>query len=103
MGRSAGASEAMAPFCRGYGSVMARVDYTGSARTYRAARALPPGILATWSAAVARPGLPRPALVLDLGAGPGGFVAPLADWFAAPGVARAPSTAIRSRARHPWR
>jgi SAM-dependent methyltransferase len=78
---------------------MARVDYTESAGTYRAARTLPPGILAPWSAAVARAGLPHPALVLDLGAGPGGFVAPLADWFAAPVVAVEPSPAMRGEAR----
>jgi SAM-dependent methyltransferase len=78
---------------------MARVDYTGSAGTYRASRTLPPEILATWSHAIARAGLPHPALVLDVGAGPGGFVAPLADWFAARVVAIEPSAAMRDEAR----
>jgi len=78
---------------------MARVDYTASAGTYRAARTLPPEILAPWSAAIARARLPHPDLVLDVGAGPGGFVAPLADWFAAPVVPVEPSAAMRDEAR----
>jgi ubiquinone/menaquinone biosynthesis C-methylase UbiE len=78
---------------------MARVDYTGSAGTYRASRTLPPEILATWPDAIARARLPHPVLVLDVGAGPGGFVASLADWFAAPVVAIEPSAAMRDEAR----
>jgi SAM-dependent methyltransferase len=78
---------------------MARVDYTGSAGTYRASRTLPPEILATWPDANARARLPHPVLVLDVGAGPGGFVAALADWFATPVVAIEPSAAMRDEAR----
>lgn len=61
---------------------MARVDYTGSAGTYRASRTLPEEILATWSDAITRARLPHPVLVLDVGAGPGGFVAALAGALA---------------------
>jgi SAM-dependent methyltransferase len=78
---------------------MARVDYTGGARDYRAARTLPPEVAAAWGATLAAARLPRPALVLDVGAGPGGFVDLLAGWFGAPVVAVEPSPAMRGEAR----
>jgi SAM-dependent methyltransferase len=78
---------------------MARVDYTDRAQAYRVARTLPSEVLAAWTATVADARLPRPALVLDVGAGPGGFIAPLASWFGAPVVAIEPSPAMRREAR----
>jgi SAM-dependent methyltransferase len=88
----------MAPFCPDYGSVMARVDYTDRAAAYRAARTLAPDVLAAWTATITGARLPRPSLVLDVGAGPGGFLAPLADWFSAPVLAIEPSPAMRAEA-----
>ncbi|HEY7072868.1 MAG TPA: class I SAM-dependent methyltransferase [Acidimicrobiales bacterium] len=79
---------------------MARVDYTDRAHAYRVARTLPAEVLAAWTATVVDARLPRPELVLDVGAGPGGFVAPLVSWFGAPVVAIEPSPAMRTEARH---
>jgi SAM-dependent methyltransferase len=88
---------------------VARIDYAGQADAYRAARTVPPAVLAEWDAAVARLTLPRPERVLDLGAGPGGWVDPLVRWFGAPVVAIEPSAAMREEAavagvgvRHPY-
>lgn len=77
---------------------MARVDYTDSAGAYRRARTLPPQVLAAWRDAVVGLELPLPARVLDLGAGPGGFLDPLREWFGAPVVAIEPSEGMRSEA-----
>jgi SAM-dependent methyltransferase len=88
---------------------VARVDYTGQADAYRRSRTLPPAVLARWQAAVHVAGLPRPTTVLDLGAGPGGFLDPLTSWFGSPVVAVEPSGAMRAEAlatgvaeRHPY-
>jgi len=78
---------------------MTRVDYTDRAHAFRMARTLPAEVLAAWTGTIAGARLPRPALVLDVGAGPGGFVAPLASWFGAPVVAIEPSPAMRTEAR----
>jgi len=78
---------------------MARVDYTAGAAAYRAARTLPAEVLAVWQHAIAQLDLPRPQRVLDLGAGPGGFLDPLAAWFDALIVAVEPSAAMRDTAR----
>jgi SAM-dependent methyltransferase len=77
---------------------VARVDYTGEAGTYRRARTLPPAVLAVWQRAVADLGLPRGGTVVDLGAGPGGFLEPLHEWFDARVVAVEPSVAMRAEA-----
>jgi SAM-dependent methyltransferase len=86
-----------------------RIDYTGAAGAYRAARTLPPEVMAAWDAAVAAAALPRPERVLDLGAGPGGFLDALARWSGAPVVAVEPSAAMQAEAaaagvsgRHPY-
>jgi len=78
---------------------MARVDYTAGAAAYRAARTLPADVLAVWQHAIAQLDLPRPQRVLDMGAGPGGFLDPLAEWLDAPIVAVEPSAAMRDTAR----
>jgi len=77
---------------------MARVDYTGQADEYRRSRTLPPDVMERWRVAIADAAL-RPELVLDLGAGPGGFLDPLGEWFAAPVIALEPSLAMRAEAR----
>lgn len=84
---------------------MARVDYTDQAAAYRRARTVPADVLSAWGEAV-RPIAhaleadgPRGDLVLDLGAGPGGFVDPLAAWFDRPVVAVELSEAMRAEAR----
>jgi SAM-dependent methyltransferase len=81
-----------------------RIDYEGQARVFRRARTLPPDVLAAWSAVIAAlaPAAAPCRLVIDLGAGPGGFLAPLQDWFG-PGaavLAVEPSAAMRSEAAH---
>jgi ubiquinone/menaquinone biosynthesis C-methylase UbiE len=78
---------------------VARIDYTKGADAYRAARTVPPAVLAAWDVADERLALPRAERVLDLGAGPGGWLEPLARWFGAPVVAVEPSTAMRDEAR----
>jgi SAM-dependent methyltransferase len=87
---------------------VARVDYTGGAGAYRAARTLPAGVLSRWRAAVTGLALPRGGRVLDVGAGPGGFLDALAGWFEASVVAVEPWAAQRAAAadagtadRHP--
>lgn len=77
---------------------VARVDYQGNAGTFRTHRTLPPDVLAVWKEAVVRAAGPAPGRVLDLGAGTGGFLEPLADWFGAPVVAVEPSAAMRDEA-----
>jgi ubiquinone/menaquinone biosynthesis C-methylase UbiE len=78
---------------------VARVDYTDTASAYRRARTLPPAALAAWTGAL---GSLQPAgpvgRVLDVGAGPGGFVEPLREWFGAPVVAVEPSAGMRREA-----
>lgn len=77
---------------------MPRVEYRDRAGAYRTARTLPAEVLAVWREVVADVGPPVPARVLDVGAGPGGFLAPLARWARAPVVAVEPSAAMRSDA-----
>jgi SAM-dependent methyltransferase len=76
-----------------------RVDYERRAGAYRRARTLSPEILARWSDAVAPFADPSAERVLDLGAGTGQFVEPLAEWFAADVVAVEPSDAMRAELR----
>lgn len=75
-----------------------RVDYTETAAAYRRARTLPVQALAAWAAAIGALDLAPPRRVADIGAGPGGFLRPLAEWFGAPVVAVEPSAAMRSDA-----
>jgi SAM-dependent methyltransferase len=87
---------------------MARVDYTERAGAYRRARTLPPEVLGAWADAVGpvasaasaerREAAGRRGVVLDLGAGPGGYLDPLVEWFAAPVVAIELSAAMRAEA-----
>lgn len=77
---------------------MSRVDYSDGADAYRRARTLPPDVLAVWRAAVEAVPLPGCRRVLDVGAGPGGFLEPLHSWFAAPIVAIEPSPSMRADA-----
>ncbi|HZM31413.1 MAG TPA: class I SAM-dependent methyltransferase [Acidimicrobiales bacterium] len=88
---------------------MTRIDYSGAAAAYRAARTLPPEVMARWDATMAAAGLPPARRVLDLGAGPGGFLGALARWSGAPVVAVEPQAAMRAEAvaagtaaRHPY-
>lgn len=75
-----------------------RVDYGGGAGAYRRARALPPEVLAQWGNAVGSVGITA-RRVLDLGAGPGGFLEPLQAWLhAGTVVAVEPSSAMRDEA-----
>ena len=75
-----------------------RVDYGGAAAAYRRARTLPPAVLGRWEAAVGSLGV-RADRVLDVGAGPGGFLEPLRSWLAAATVVAAePSAAMRAEA-----
>lgn len=77
---------------------VARVDYDETAAAYRRARNLPVEAVAAWTTAVRALALPPARLVADVGAGPGGFLAPLAAWFGAPVVAVEPSPAMRTEA-----
>jgi SAM-dependent methyltransferase len=86
-----------------------RIDYSDAAAAYRAARTLPPAVMARWDATMAAAGLPSARRVLDLGAGPGGFLDALARWSGAPVVAVEPQAAMRAEAaaagtaaRHPY-
>jgi SAM-dependent methyltransferase len=76
-----------------------RIDYTGRAGDFRAARTLPVQVAARWTAAVRALDLPAPGPVLDLGAGPGGFLGLLDAWFGPPVLAAEPSPAMRDEAR----
>jgi SAM-dependent methyltransferase len=77
---------------------VARVDYTDTAEAYRRARTLPGEVLDVWRSSVEALRIPQPKTVLDLGAGPGGFLGPLEDWFHAPVVAIEPSASMRATA-----
>lgn len=79
-------------------SPVARVDYTGRADAYARSRNLPEAVLTEWAAAINRLLLPQAGMVLDLGAGPGGFLDALAEWSGASVVAIEPSPAMRARA-----
>jgi SAM-dependent methyltransferase len=76
-----------------------RVDYSDSAEAYRRARTLPAEVLDVWRSAIEALEIPPARRVLDVGAGPGGFLDPLVDWFSAPVVAVEPSTAMRAAAQ----
>jgi ubiquinone/menaquinone biosynthesis C-methylase UbiE len=76
--------------------VSRRVDYECSAGAYRRARTLSPEILARWTDAVTPFADGHTQRVLDLGAGTGQFVGPLATWFDAAVVAVEPSDAMRA-------
>jgi ubiquinone/menaquinone biosynthesis C-methylase UbiE len=80
---------------------MARIDYERGAAAYREARTLPAAVLERWDEALRAitTTAPRPsAPVLDVGAGTGQFLDPLARWFAASVVALEPSPAMRAEA-----
>jgi ubiquinone/menaquinone biosynthesis C-methylase UbiE len=77
---------------------VARVDYTGRAEDYRAGRTPPAGVLRSWAQTLVALDLPEPDRVLDVGAGPGGFLDPLAEWSGAPVVAVEPSASMRAEA-----
>jgi SAM-dependent methyltransferase len=88
---------------------MPRVDYTTTAAAFRRARTLPPAVLARWTDAAATLDLGPVDRVLDLGAGPGGFLDSLVEWFGAPALALEPSAGMRAEAadtgataRHPY-
>ena len=87
-----------------YGAPVARVDYSDRAGAYRSARTLPAAVLRSWDEAVrpiaaARAGAPGAGVVLDLGAGPGGFLDPLAEWFGGRVVAVEIADAMRAEAQ----
>jgi SAM-dependent methyltransferase len=99
----------MPPIVPWQGGEVTRIDYSGAAAAYRAARTLPPAVMARWDATMAGAGLPPARRVLDLGAGPGGFLDALARWSGAPVVAIEPQSAMRAEAaaagvvaRHPY-
>lgn len=72
---------------------MSRVDYDRGAGAYRAGRTLPDDILGSWRVAV-QAAAPRGGRVLDLGAGTGQFLGPLARWLDAQVVGVEPSTVL---------
>ena len=75
-----------------------RVDYGRGAHAYRQARSLPPEVLAPWATAVRSLGITSRRL-LDVGAGPGGFLEPVAEWLGATTtVAVEPSAVMRGEA-----
>ena len=78
---------------------MGRIDYSGRAGAFRAARTLPAEVAEQWTAVVKGLDLEVTGPVLDLGAGTGGFLDLLTDWFGAPVVAAEPSAAMRDDAR----
>ncbi|HEV2069182.1 MAG TPA: class I SAM-dependent methyltransferase [Acidimicrobiales bacterium] len=77
---------------------MAGVDYRDRAGDYRTARTLPGAVLAAWHEVIEDVDPPAPARVLDVGAGPGGFLALLSRWSGGPVVAVEPSAAMRTEA-----
>ena len=75
-----------------------RVDYGGGAGAYRNARTPPPEVLDRWRVAVESLDISAPSLI-DLGAGPGGFLAPVSSWLQARRVvAVEPSESMRAEA-----
>jgi SAM-dependent methyltransferase len=79
---------------------VSQVDYDDAAAdAYRRGRTLPPEVLVPWGAALAGLGLPPGRRILDLGAGPGQFAAPLQHWLGGPVVAVEPAPAMRAQAR----
>ncbi|HEV2069468.1 MAG TPA: class I SAM-dependent methyltransferase [Acidimicrobiales bacterium] len=77
---------------------MAGVDYRDRAGDYRTARTLPAAVLAAWHEVLENTDPPVPARVLDVGAGPGGFLTLLSRWSHGPVVAVEPSGAMRTEA-----
>jgi SAM-dependent methyltransferase len=75
------------------------IDYERGARAFRRARTLPPAILDSWRRAVTGLDLPTGGRVLDLGAGTGQFLDPLAEWLDATVVGVEPSPAMRAEAQ----
>jgi SAM-dependent methyltransferase len=75
------------------------IDYERGARAFRRGRTLPAAILDSWRRAVTGLGLPTGGRVLDLGAGTGQFLGPLAEWLDASVVGVEPSPAMRAEAR----
>jgi SAM-dependent methyltransferase len=74
------------------------IDYERGAEAYRRSRTLPPAILESWRRAVDGLGLPAGGHVLDLGAGTGQFLRPLAEWLDSSVVGVEPSPAMRANA-----
>jgi ubiquinone/menaquinone biosynthesis C-methylase UbiE len=82
-------------------SVEARVtgiDYDQAAAAYRSGRTLPPDILEAWRQAV-MPHVGVGGRVLDVGAGTGQFLRPLAEWLDARVVGVEPSAGMRAQAQ----
>jgi ubiquinone/menaquinone biosynthesis C-methylase UbiE len=74
------------------------IDYDRGAAAYRSARTLPTHILDAWRAVVVVHA-PRGGSVLDVGAGTGQFLRPLAEWLEARVVGVEPSAGMRAEAR----
>lgn len=77
---------------------MGAIDYSGRAAEFRRRRTPPPAVLDVLGRTIVEWGLGAGPPVLDLGAGPGAFVAPLHRWFGGPVVAVEPSPAMRAEA-----
>jgi ubiquinone/menaquinone biosynthesis C-methylase UbiE len=73
------------------------IDYDRAAAAYRSGRTLPPDILAAWRQAVV-PHVGAGGRVLDVGAGTGQFLRPLAEWLDARVVGVEPSAGMRAQA-----
>jgi SAM-dependent methyltransferase len=74
------------------------IDYEGRAADFRRARTLPADVLHSWSIAVGAVAPSHCRVVLDVGAGPGGFLRALREWCGphAIVVALEPSAAMRA-------
>ncbi len=77
---------------------MAGVDYRARAGDYRAARTPPAAVVAAWHEVIEDVHPPAPARVLDVGAGPGVFLALLSRCSHGPVGAVEPSAAMRTEA-----
>lgn len=77
---------------------MRGIDYDRAAEAYRSGRTLPPSTLEAWRQAVV-PHVRDVGRVLDVGAGTGQFLRPLAEWLDARVVGVEPSAGMRAQAR----
>jgi SAM-dependent methyltransferase len=75
-----------------------RIEYDAAAPVYRAGRTLPADVLEKWRRVVVEDA-PRGGRVLDVGAGTGQFLGPLAEWLDARVVGVEPSAGMREEAR----
>jgi SAM-dependent methyltransferase len=75
-----------------------RIEYDAAAQAYRAGRTLPADLLEQWRRVVVE-AAPRGGRVLDVGAGTGQFLGPLAEWLDARVVGLEPSAGMREVAR----